>query len=181
MRRVIILFAVLGMAALLASGCATSTQPHGAAAPSSALPAASESGSMSMSGSAGTSNTDSATSPTVSRTALVGQKIFLDGITPTGAVKFTLGSDDVGNGACANCHGKDAGGGDGPMISWSMLTSNAKMENMPKYAYTAPAQVVSAFTTGVRPDGTPLKNAMPRYQLTPQEAAAVVDYLQALR
>ena len=181
MRRFIVLAAALGTVAVLVRGCATSAQSPSAAAPSSAMPSAAESGATAMSGSMGASSTDAATPLVVSGTALTGQKIFLDGMTPTGKVKFTLGSDDVGNGACANCHGKDAGGGDGPMITWSMLTSNAKMAKMPKYVYTTPEQVVTSFTTGVRPDGTALKTAMPRYQLTPEESAAIVAYLEALK
>ena len=180
MRRFFILLAALGTATLLLAGCAASARSPGAAAPSAGAPSASESAASSMSDSMGNSNTESTTPRAVSGTALIGRKIFLAGVTPNGMVKFRLGSEDVGNGACANCHGKDAGGGDGPMISWSMLTSTAKMKKMPKYAYTTPEQVATAVTTGVRPDGTKLKHAMPRYQLTPPESAAVVAYLKAL-
>jgi mono/diheme cytochrome c family protein len=133
-------------------------------------------------GSMPSSGTDSATPLTVTGTALVGQKIFLEGTTPSGPVKFTGGSDDVGNGACANCHGTNAGGGDGPMISWSMLTEKGStMGGMPKFSYASPDQVVTAITAGVRPDGTKLKTDMPRYRLSAADTAAVVSYLKALR
>lgn len=124
---------------------------------------------------------ETATPPTVTGAALVGQKIFLTGMTSRGAIKFTGGSDDVGSGACANCHGKNGGGGDGPMISYAMLTSSAKMSGMPKYVYQNPAQVVDSVTTGVRPDKTHLGVAMPRYQLTTADAAALIAYLKALK
>lgn len=117
----------------------------------------------------------------VTGVALAGQKIFDEGLTPSGPVKFTGGSDDVGNGACANCHGVNAGGGDGPMITWSMLTAKGStMPNMPKYSYQTPDQVMAAFTTGVRPDGSKLKNDMPRYSCSAEEAAAVIEYLKAV-
>ncbi|MDR3686204.1 MAG: c-type cytochrome [Coriobacteriia bacterium] len=186
MKKVALLLAVSAAACLLASGCSSAAQTTSppAQAPAASMPASAPAtastaggGSMSMG-----SGTDSATPVAVTGTALVGQKIFLEGTTPNGPIKFTGGSTDVGNGACANCHGKNAGGGDGPMISWSMLSmKGSTMRNMPKLSYASPEQVVTAITAGTRPDGTKLKANMPRYQLSSADAAAVVDYLRALR
>ena len=136
----------------------------------------------SMGGSMTASAATSATPPVMTGAALIGQRIFLEGMTPSGKVSFSGGSHDVGNGACANCHGRDAGGADGPMISWSMLTmKGSTMGNMPKYSYSSPKQVVLAITTGTRPDGTTLKPGMPRYRLASSDAEAVIAYLKALR
>ena len=184
MKKVALLLAVSAAVCLLASGCSTAAQTSAppAPAPAASMAASAPAASATSSGSMMGSGADSATPITVTGTALVGQKIFLEGMTPSGPVKFTGGSDDVGNGACANCHGKNAGGGDGPMVSWSMLTmKDPAMGNMPKFSYTSPDQVVVAMVTGTRPDGTKLKTNMPRYQLSSAEAAAVVDYLKALK
>ena len=125
---------------------------------------------------------DTSPAPTVTGEALVGQKIFLSGVGAGGAaVRFPLGSDDVGTSACANCHGKNGRGGDGPMITWSMLGSKAKMEGMPKYVYSTPDQVIAAFTRGVRPDGTKLTDSMPRFTFSADESAGIIAYLKALQ
>jgi mono/diheme cytochrome c family protein len=168
---------------LTVSGCAASdTNSRPTPEPRAASTAATRTGMSSMGGSMTASASTSSTPPVVTGAALVGQRVFLDGTTPSGPVRFTGGSEDAGTGACANCHGKNAGGGDGPMISWSMLTmKGSTMKNMPMLSYSSPDQVVAALTTGTRPDGTKLKPAMPRYHLSSADAAAVVDYLKALR
>ena len=168
---------------LFASGCASSAtgaMPRSRAAAVST--AADGTGGSSTGGSMTASAAPSATPPVVTGAALVGQRIFLEGMTPSGKVSFTGGSDDVDNGACSNCHGKNAGGADGPMISWSMLTmKGSTMGNMPKYSYSSPEQVVTAITSGTRPDGTALKTDMPRYRLAASDGEAVVAYLKSLR
>jgi hypothetical protein len=109
----------------------------------------------------------------------VGAALFQEGRTLEGGkVTFTGGGPMVGSGACANCHGKDAEGKVGPMISWAMLTSAEKMDMMPKYVYKTPDQVFTAVTTGKRPDGTQLRPMMPRYELTAEEFEYLVAFLK---
>ena len=166
----------------LASGCASSATSSMPSTRPMATSTASDTGMQSMGGSMTAPTATSSTPPVVTGAALVGQRIFLDGMTPSGQAGFSGGGNHVGNGACANCHGKNAEGADAPMISWSMLTmKGSMMGNMPKYSYASPEQVVTAITTGTRPDGTTLKADMPRYRLTASDAEAVIAYLKALR
>ena len=66
------------------------------------------------------------------------------------------------------------------MLRWSMLTAkSSKMANMPKYSYSSPDQVYVAVTTGVRPDGTQLKPAMPRYTLSKADFDQLIAFLKA--
>jgi mono/diheme cytochrome c family protein len=116
--------------------------------------------------------------PPLTGDALVGQKIFVQGQTASGPVRFTSGVN-AGNGACANCHGVGGNGGSGPAIGWNHLTRKMNMPNMPKFVYATAAQVITVITTGVRPDGTKLKATMPRYELTAADGSAIVAFLQA--
>jgi hypothetical protein len=54
------------------------------------------------------------------------------------------------------------------------------MKNMPKFVYSSAAQVVTAVTKGVRPDGSKLNATMPRYSLTPAESSALIAFLKAI-
>lgn len=116
---------------------------------------------------------------TLSANASAGERIWAAAQGATGTVTFAGGSDDVGNGACANCHGDKAQGGDGPMIGWSMLSAKTStMPGMPKYSYSSPDQVYASVTTGVRPDGTTLKPAMPRYNLSRADFDQLIAFLK---
>lgn len=160
-RRTLLL--VLAVAVVAATAGCTAAQTSGPSPSPASDTAVQASGAASgtMSGMSGGS-----TAATLTADAGVGETIWATGRTPAGKVVFTGGSDDVGNGACANCHGDKAQGGDGPMIGWSMLSAKGgAMKNMPRFSYSSPDQVYVAVTTGVRPDGTQLSANMPRYQL----------------
>jgi mono/diheme cytochrome c family protein len=122
--------------------------------------------------------TSAAPAPALTGAALVGQKIFMQGQTASGPVRFTSGVK-AGNGACANCHGVGGNGGSGPAIGWNHLTRHMNMKNMPKFVYTTAAQVITTITTGVRPDGTKLISKMPHFELASADASAIIAYLQA--
>ena len=118
---------------------------------------------------------------TVSANASPGERLFRLGLTSTdNPVKFLGGGKDVGNGACANCHGDHAQGGSGPMISWTMLTTSQSMGNMPKYVYKTPSEVFATTISGVRPDGSRLNDAMPHYAMTRADFDELVAYLKTL-
>jgi len=118
----------------------------------------------------------------VTGSALVGEAIFLRGMSsPNATIQFTGGDDNVGNGACANCHGQDARGGVGPMVAWNMLTRHMSMDNMPKFVYSTPDQVSAVLVTGIRPDGSKLQDSMPRYVFPAEQSSALIDYLKLLK
>ena len=118
---------------------------------------------------------------TVSENASPGEKLFRGGLTSTdNPVKFLGGGKDVGNGACANCHGDHAQGGSGPALSWTRLTTSATGDNMPKYVYKTPYEVFATTTSGVRPDGSKLNDAMPHYAMTRADFDELVAYLKKL-
>lgn len=168
-----------GIALTLAAGCSGTSSQGGSAQAASAPDAIAASTSKPAPRGMSTMNSGSA-SGSLSATATIGEKIFVLGRTSDGKVKFTGGSDDVGNGACANCHGDQAQGGDGPMIAWSMLSAKSSaMKNMPKFTYSSADQVYSAVTMGVRPDGTRLKQDMPRYDLSRADFDQLMDFLKS--
>ena len=116
----------------------------------------------------------------LAKTADGGSLIFGGGIDASNnALKYGGDSKKVGNGACVNCHGDHAQGGSGPAISWKRLTKKTLWFNSPKYVYTTPAQVSAAILGGVRPDGSKLSPAMPRYATTDVDLQALFTYLKA--
>ncbi|MBU3031104.1 hypothetical protein [Paracoccus marinaquae] len=77
--------------------------------------------------------------------------------------------------SCAGCHGRDAGGGaevqSGPAIDWQTLSAQGY----------GTADLVRVLTEGVRPDGTRLGGAMPRFGLAdPGDPVALKAYLGAV-
>jgi len=118
------------------------------------------------------------TSTVTSGAAEAGAAIFTQGKTPTGQVQFTGGGQLVGNGACANCHGADAQGAFGPMISYAVLYGQPATGQAPRFTFTSDSQILAAINQGVAPGGQQLRPAMPRYALTPEQFADVLAYLK---
>lgn len=81
---------------------------------------------------------------------------------------------------CAGCHGADGrGGGEGglaaPPVTWRALSR----ANDRRPAYDA-AGLVRAVREGIDAGGLPLDPAMPRFDMTPADLAALIDHLAAL-
>ncbi|WBU51908.1 c-type cytochrome [Paracoccus sp. SCSIO 75233] len=77
--------------------------------------------------------------------------------------------------SCAGCHGGDAGGGaevqSGPDITWTTLTAKGY----------SPEAFARALTEGLRPDGSELGGAMPRFGFSDaDDPAALIAYLDAV-
>ena len=85
---------------------------------------------------------------------------------------------------CAGCHGRDgAGGREGgitmPPISWRALTAPREATSaQPGRPLYDDALLVRALGTGIDSAGRPLAPGMPRFQLTPAQAAALLDHLR---
>ena len=105
------------------------------------------------------------------------QAVFAESATP---IPGTLLS-------CAGCHGKDGKGrlvkgADPPDISWQTLTKPYSLQigaGRARLPYTD-ALVVRAVTIGRDSSGQVLAPAMPRFRLTPGDAADLVAYLREL-
>ena len=89
--------------------------------------------------------------------------------------------------SCASCHGRDAEGGrhrmfmlvmDAPDIRWSTLAADAH-EGGHDGAYDL-ATFRLAAVEGRHPDGEPLSDLMPRWQLSNRDLADLAAYLQSL-
>jgi mono/diheme cytochrome c family protein/ABC-type branched-subunit amino acid transport system substrate-binding protein len=89
--------------------------------------------------------------------------------------------------ACVNCHGHEArgiseGGRDASDIRWLTLTKPyevARADGRRRSPYDA-AGLLVAITSGRDASGQPLDTAMPRFELTAQEVADLIAYLQYL-
>jgi ABC-type branched-subunit amino acid transport system substrate-binding protein len=103
--------------------------------------------------------------------------VFADSATP---IPSTLLS-------CAGCHGKDGRGRsvtgvDPPDITWQNLTKPYSLRvgvGRTRLPYTE-ALVVRAVATGRDSSNQPLAPAMPRFRLTPGDAADLIAYLREL-
>jgi ABC-type branched-subunit amino acid transport system substrate-binding protein len=121
-----------------------------------------------------------------------GEQIYNYGAGPSGIpVEAVVGDGNASVPAavlrCVNCHGPDGrgkpeGGIYPPNIRWSELskpyaiTTNFGRER-PSYTESL---AIRAITMGIDSGGTHLNAAMPRYQLTLQQADDLVAYLKAL-
>ncbi|MCP9450625.1 MAG: cytochrome c [Nitrospira sp.] len=88
--------------------------------------------------------------------------------------------------ACVNCHGRDGrgvseGGLRAPDIRWSTLTDRfaPARQGVVAVPYDQ-SSLAQTLATGRRPDGSGLSPAMPRFDLTENEIAALVEQLIAL-
>jgi ABC-type branched-subunit amino acid transport system substrate-binding protein len=121
-----------------------------------------------------------------------GKEIYMDGMVPGGVpIEALAGDGSVKVPAailrCANCHGPDGrgrpeGGIFPSNIRWSELSkpysvrTNSGRER-PPYSESL---LIRAITMGVDSGGTRLNLAMPKYQLTREQADDLVVYLKAL-
>jgi ABC-type branched-subunit amino acid transport system substrate-binding protein len=119
-----------------------------------------------------------------------GKALYLRGESPTGReLTAMMGEVDVpaSTVTCAGCHGargegKTEGGVTAGNLTWANLTK--------PYGHTHPSgrkhgpfdesSFVRAVTNGVDPDGNTMLVAMPRYKLSPEEAADLIAYLKRI-
>ncbi|MGJ5181218.1 ABC transporter substrate-binding protein [Bradyrhizobium oligotrophicum] len=87
---------------------------------------------------------------------------------------------------CAGCHGADGlgrreGGIGIPAITWRALTAprEATAARPGRPAYDRPA-LIRALGEGIDPAGRRLASGMPRFRLSPTQAAALIDYIGIL-
>ena len=121
-----------------------------------------------------------------------GQYIYRHGRTPEGELIPTyIGSSTQAAPsqlfACINCHGRKgtgvAEGGIQPAdIRWHTLTKpngviTASHRQRPAYNE---AQVIATIKNGIDPAGNHLQTVMPRFDLKPQDSAALIAYLKVL-
>ena len=121
-----------------------------------------------------------------------GEQIYNHGVGNGGvAVEALVGEGNASVPAavlrCVNCHGPDGrgkpeGGIYPPNIRWSELSkpyaiTTSSGRERPSYTESL---AIRAITMGIDSSGTHLNAAMPRYQLTRQQADDLVAYLKAL-
>lgn len=121
-----------------------------------------------------------------------GREIYVNGLGAEGAeIKCTTGASGIETSAavlkCVNCHGADGrgrpeGGVFPSGIRWSELSKPYPVplpSGRKRPPYTA-ASLERAVVHGIDPAGASLGAVMPRYRLSPTEAADLVAYLKEL-
>ncbi len=120
-----------------------------------------------------------------------GERIYFTGRNDEGERIAYSGAAFTGMGGalgCASCHGGDAEGGrhrmhmlvmDAPNIRWSALTAEAHEEGGHEGQYDL-ATFRLAVVDGRHPDGEPLSDLMPRWELSESDLADLAAYLQSL-
>ena len=103
----------------------------------------------------------------------LGKLIFQTGTDNAGVIPTKGGIAKITVNACKNCHGANAKGGKplpGPDIRGSKLQPDFNE-----------AKFVTAVTTGIDDAGKPLHKQMPRFSATPEDTAALWQYLNSLK
>ena len=139
-----------------------------------------------------------------------GERIYLTGTSANGLIGYSgssfggmMGRRDAMGGrlACVDCHGPDGRGGeylmhmaviDAPDIRWSTLTEaghgehgdeeedhTEEGEEMEHPLFTEET-FKRAVTKGVEPDGDPLDEAMPRWNMSDQDLEDLITYLKQI-
>lgn len=124
-----------------------------------------------------------------------GERIYFTGSNERGQANTFLGAPFVGARAgslsCASCHGPHGDGGrhrmhmlvmDAPDIRWSTLAGGATVagEHDDDHGSYDLEAFRLAVVEGRHPDGEPLNDLMPRWQLTGSDLAALADFLRTL-
>ncbi|GMU39344.1 MAG: hypothetical protein AMXMBFR23_02100 [Chloroflexota bacterium] len=123
-----------------------------------------------------------------------GERIYFTGRNEEGqriayAGGATSGLTMAGGLNCASCHGGNAEGGqhrmhmlvmDAPDIRWSTLMAEAEGGHGASATYDL-ATFRGAVVDGLHPDGEPLSDVMPRWQLSDRDLSALASYLRSLQ
>ena len=171
---------------------AVSTAPSAIASTPTRTPTAVPAPSSSVAATAPAPTAAAAATPSIGQVA-EGRQIFLTGQGPTGALiprsaaPVGMMGGMMGSAGCAACHGTNGQGQQTPMfvapnITYGNLTDPRGMlepggSRGPSYTDN---QIETAVVAGVGADGKPLDPTMPRWQLPPDEFAALLAYLKTL-
>lgn len=123
-----------------------------------------------------------------------GERIYFTGRNEDGQrIAYRGGSASgmmmAGGLTCASCHGGNAQGGrhrmhmlvmDAPDIRWSKLVAEAAGEHGGNGGTYDFAMFRRAVVDGRHPDGKPLSDLMPRWQLSDRDLSALAAFLQSL-
>ena len=130
-----------------------------------------------------------------------GERIYFTGTSSNDSISYNGGdfSPMTGRGmmgrgmmrgvslACADCHGGNAQGGqhvmhmvvmDAPDIRWSTLTSAEEGGHEMAHEPFTPETFALAVRGGIDPAGQSLDAAMPRWQMSDQDIADVIEFLK---
>jgi mono/diheme cytochrome c family protein len=189
-RRTAIMLCLLLLVASLGSGCSSTIAPNnsrtrgtagnggrmmGSANASYGAQSGTANGQTTGKGGTGSTNYSSA-----------GQQIYLTGNGSDGrpilhtAPPVSQGALMMGGGGCGSCHGANGRGGTirmmmGPAIEAPDITYAALI----KAGFTD-ATIAAAIRKGTDESGKPLKDAMPRWQMTDADVSATIAYLKVL-
>ncbi|HZL06499.1 MAG TPA: cytochrome c [Coriobacteriia bacterium] len=126
--------------------------------------------------------------------ASVGERIYYTGMSTDGRIPRSVartgrgGMRMMGNAACVDCHGEDGRGGrfgmmrqtvEVPDVRYSTLARSHTEDGETHEAWTD-ADIARAIREGVEPNGENLKAPMPRWEMSDDEVADVIDYLKEL-
>lgn len=128
----------------------------------------------------------------------IGEQIYFTGINGDGDQIRYQGGPETGmmmRGylACASCHGPDARGGvhimhmqvmDAPDIRWESLATEEETEHADQESEHHGTYSLETFrravVDGEHPDGEPLSNDMPRWQLSEEDLQNIMEYLKSI-
>ena len=151
---------------MMGGGASTGTQRGGSgSAPGSGM----------MGGGSGASSYSSA-----------GQRIWLTGVGSDGreiarsAPRVSLGALMMGGGGCGSCHGANGRGGTIRMMTGTAIVApDVTYAALIKAGFTD-ATIRKAVRDGLDESGKPLKDAMPRWQMSDTDLDATIAYLKVL-
>lgn len=116
----------------------------------------------------------------------VGERIFLTGVGSDGqaigrtAPAVSQGSLMMGGNGCGSCHSANGRGGKISMMSGVAIDApDITYDALIKVGFTD-ATIGRAIREGVDESGEPLKDAMPRWQMSDADVAATIAYLKQL-
>lgn len=118
-----------------------------------------------------------------------GKIIFNTGRTAAGGrLSYRIASGDESlptRNGCANCHGEDAKGRQGdvltPSITYKILVGPAELGRRTRTAYESDELIARAITEGIDSSDNRLNIAMPRWVLSNAEMRDLLAYLKRLR
>jgi hypothetical protein len=115
-----------------------------------------------------------------------GQRIYLTGVgvdgrdIPRTAPPVSQGSLMMGGGGCGSCHAADGHGGTIRMMSGTAIKApDITYGALIKTGFTD-ATIRDAIRKGLDEAGKPLKDAMPRWQMSDADLSATIAYLKVL-
>jgi mono/diheme cytochrome c family protein len=121
-----------------------------------------------------------------------GERIFNTGVNDQGQpIPFYGGPMwlSAHGGSCVNCHGPEGRGGR-PVMMLRAIPADIRYDSLISGKYDPAGEagtpytdelIIRAIREGVDPDGKPLDQGMPRWQMTDKDVRDVVDYLKQLK